>query len=90
MYCEGYCWKSFSDFAFPHGWFLDRAQPYLAIDTTLPNDPDYRYFGVPIQSSYVRRYTCSTGEYGSVLDWWESGYPIYTGVHPLKILLEDI
>jgi hypothetical protein len=90
VYCEGYYWKSFSDFAVPHGWFLDRAQPCLAIDTTLPNDADYRYCGVPIQRSYVARFIHDTGESGSVLDWRESGYPIYTGAHPLNILLEDI
>jgi hypothetical protein len=90
VYCQGYCWRSFSDFAFLHGWFIDRAQPSLAIDTTLPNDTDYRYFGVPIQRSYVHRFVCNTGEFGDVLNWWELNYPIYTGAHPIKIVLEDI
>jgi hypothetical protein len=93
VYVEGYVWSRSRPIQ--HGWFVDRASPGRALDTTPHHEEDKVYYGIPLRIDYVCARVREQAKWGvgSMLDggpWPAGGPPIFTGTHPREMFVEPL
>jgi hypothetical protein len=87
IYCEGYATSGMVNFPLGiHAWVLDRERDYAVVDNTWARPIDATYLGIPMNWQYVCDTVMRKQTY-SVIDNWQTGYPILrddpaTFLHP--------
>ena len=74
-YCEGY---AIGVIPVLHAWCVDKDGKILELTWKKPGT---EYFGIPFQTSFLKRQLCRSGYFG-LIDAWKSNWPLLRGRFP--------